>query len=93
MFYGCLNNSNFIPKIVEIKKVGKGFRARLINESTGFDKYITFTELNKLLNNVKAYRVSRPVVDYIESMGDHIFGIPLLNRVKCDMKYGNCVVE
>lgn len=91
MYYGHLRNPDFIPKIVDIQHAGRGYKARLINEKTGFDKYISFTELNKLLNNVMAYRVSSGIANYIE--GNNVSSIPLLNRVKYDIQYGNCVVE
>lgn len=91
MYYGHLNNPDFIPKIVDIQHAGRGYKGRLINEKTGFDKYISFTELNKLLNNVIAYRIASPVANYIKN--NNVSGIPLLNRVKCDMEHGNCVVE
>lgn len=92
MYYGHLNNPNFVPKIVSIHNIGRGYKARLINEQTGFDKYISFTELNKLLNNLGyGYRISSQVYNYI--LVNDVSENTLLNRVKFDYKRGICVVE
>ena len=92
MYYNHLCGKDFVPIIKKVRKKGRGFVALVVNESTGFCKEITFTELNNLLNRLQyGYRVSSELEKYINS--NDVYSIPLLCRLKNDLVLKNCFIE
>lgn len=94
MYYGHLNNPNFIPTVIGITRKGKGYSVHLVNSTTNFNQNIPLSEFNTVLNKLRnGYSIKENVLISINSSNVNTFIFSeVKDRILKDIKEGICKI-